>query len=153
MTQADFALWLSNDFYREFADVKVVPSRLVPLGALTFGKRIFVRPEWDRQPWQFQYIILRHEREHLRQQKRIGLGSLWLGACLFALLYALVLPFGLAYFRWRWERVGYLESLQARRELGEKNPSAEEYIDSLSGKHYGWCWPNSWVRRYFDDHR
>ena len=84
-------------------------------------------------------LVLEHELVHVRQWQRWGV--------LFWLSYLLLpLPFGLAWFRFRWEREAYLVQLEhaADREL-----EITRIVDALwSG--YAWPWPRAWMRRWFE---
>lgn len=83
--------------------------------------------------------VLAHELVHVRQWER------W-GVLLWASYLLLPLPFGLAWFRWRWEREAYLVQI-------ERAPDRAREIDRVvntlwSG--YGWPWPRTWMRRWFE---
>lgn len=79
--------------------------------------------------------IIRHELVHIDQARRFP--------GFFQLSYLLLpLPFGLAYFRWVWERRAYLVDIEAGR------LSIEEAVTTLWSR-YGWCWPRPWMRRWF----
>lgn len=83
--------------------------------------------------------ILDHELVHVRQWQRFG-PLLWLS-------YALVpLPFGLAWFRFRWEREAYLVQIER---AADREREIERVVQTLwSG--YGWPWPRPWMRRWFE---
>lgn len=110
---------------------------------------------------------LEHEREHIRQYHRYGLGWLPLGMLVVAILYAIVpLPLGFAYFRWRLEREAYAVGYRAELKLYAARPGVlppdvwarrrqliEHGVAQLSGGSYGWAWlPSSQVRRWFEAH-
>ena len=85
--------------------------------------------------------ILEHELVHVRQWRRFG-PWLWLSYLL------LPLPFGLAWFRFRWEREAYL--VQIAR-APDREREIERVVQTLwSG--YGWPWPRSRMRRWFRRH-
>ena len=137
---------------REYPGFEIRVSDRVPLYAITLGTKIYVKPKWEDAPWQTKYATLRHERVHMHQQRAMGCGSIKLGLVLFAILYILFpLPIFLAYFRWRWERVAYVESMRAWQELGDYDlgDNAESHANSVAGKGYGWAWPRPLVTRYF----
>ena len=82
--------------------------------------------------------VLEHELVHVRQWARWNL--------LFWFTYLLVpLPFGLAWFRWYWEREAYL--IQLRR-ASDRNQEIERIVHAL-WTDYGWTWPRPWMRRWF----
>lgn len=108
-----------------------------------------------------------HEFHHILQFER-----LW---HLHSLLYLVFpLPVGLAWYRWRCERVAYLHQIKyyAQEEVGwgcdaarrverlmkerglQLNEKAfppiviRRYVNTL-WRVYGWCWPRAWMRRWF----
>lgn len=102
----------------------------------TLGPRtIWAPPHVDLSRLDVYETIIRHELVHIRQARRWPL--------VWQLSYVLLpLPVGLAWFRWRWEREAYLVQLRAR------TMSIDEVVDAL-WRHYGWCWPRAWMRRWF----
>lgn len=105
----------------------------------TIGPRTIYAPVGTRLTageLQRQRVIIEHELVHIGQARR------WPGW--FQLSYLLLpLPFGLAYFRWVWERRAYLVDIRAGR------LSIEEVVDTLWAS-YGWCWPRPLMRRWFE---
>jgi hypothetical protein len=102
----------------------------------TIGRTVF-HPASVEDPYDHPRVIA-HELVHVRQWERFGL-FLWLSYLL------LPLPFGLAWFRWRWEREAYLADLRQGRASGEQ---VDRVVESLwSG--YGWPWPRRWMKRWF----
>ncbi|OHD18515.1 MAG: hypothetical protein A2Y38_13955 [Spirochaetes bacterium GWB1_59_5] len=156
---------LLEDIRREFPAFKVVPkvggfwraiARVMPAAkhfTTTLGNSIYVPSDWASRSEEEHYIILRHERVHMRQQKRLGLGWMPLGLAVFMLLYALLpLPIGLAWFRYRFERTAYVESLRVHHELHDASEVRHQllvYADFLSGPGYGWSWPRHVIISYF----
>ncbi|HYU16814.1 MAG TPA: hypothetical protein VEL05_12100 [Candidatus Acidoferrum sp.] len=106
----------------------------------TIGRRVYVTSDWDEMGRDQRYLVLRHERVHLRQFRRYTLGGM-------ALLYLLVpLPFGLAYFRARFERAAYEETIRGTAELhGAAHVAQAKFrdriLDQFTGPAYGWMWP------------
>jgi hypothetical protein len=106
----------------------------------TIGRRVYVTAGWQEMSRDQRYLILRHERVHLRQFRRFGLVGM-------ALLYLLVpLPLGLAYFRARFEREAYAESIRAAAELYgrahvERASFRDHILGQFTGPAYGWMWP------------
>lgn len=97
-------------------------------------KRIKERVEEDRV-----WSVLMHEREHLRQFKKYSLPGM-------ILLYGLVFfPVGLAYFRARFERAGYKQTLMCWFILDRgwaENPEAIKWLTTqFTGPNYVWSWP------------
>lgn len=106
----------------------------------TVGHTIYLPVIWDSMTEWARCSVLRHERVHMRQQKRYG-------TVLFAVLYILpFFPLGLAYFRARFEWEAYRETMQVSFEQHGsrmlKDAKYKEYIVSffVTGA-YGWMWP------------
>src|SRR6185295_3557956 len=106
----------------------------------TIGRTVYVTPDWDDLPDEQRYITMRHERAHLRQFRRYSLPVM-------AFLYLLVpLPLGLAWFRARFEKEGYAETIRAAAEVYGPayvlRPMFKEYVVcQFLGGAYGWMWP------------
>lgn len=106
----------------------------------TIGRRVFVTADWDAMSRDRRYLVLLHERVHLRQFRRFTLVGM-------ALLYLFVpLPIGLAYFRARFEREAYAETIRGAAGLyGIAHVRAPAFrdriLDQFTGASYGWMWP------------
>jgi hypothetical protein len=157
----------------EFPDFRIVPksehrlSRLIDLGLkvvtlgtqrdyltryhTVLGNTLYVPTSWAAASETDKMIVLRHERIHLRQRRRLG-G--WLMAAVYLLP---ILPIGLAYGRARLEWEAYRETLAATAEyLGldaVKSPGLRaKIVKRFTGGDYGWMWPfPSVVGRWYDD--
>lgn len=108
---------------------------------------LWVPDAWDEGSDAARYILLRHERVHLRQRRRYG-------DLLMTFLYLLPLfPLGLAYGRARIEWEAYEETIAATFELfGEAAARSleDEIVQRFTGPDYGWMWPfPSVVRGWF----
>jgi len=108
----------------------------------TIGWTVYVTPDWHQRDPVERYIIMRHERIHLRQFRRytrIGM----------AVLYLFVpLPLGLAYFRARFEMQAYEETIRAAAEIHGieyvgRGSYREDICRQFLGSSYGWMWPFS----------
>ncbi len=113
-----------------------------------FGK-LWVPDSWETLGDVDRYILLRHERVHLRQRKKMG--DLTMGFVYLVPFF----PIGLAYGRARIEWEAYTETIRATAEV-RGLPSAKllrKYIvDRFVGPDYGWMWPfRGVVERWFDD--
>jgi hypothetical protein len=111
-----------------------------------FGK-LYVSDAWDRMDDAARYILLRHERVHLRQRRRLG-------DLLLALVYLLpVLPVGLAWGRARIEWEAYVETIRATAQvhgLSAARALEPEIVRRYIGPDYAWMWPfPGTVRRWF----
>ncbi len=126
-----------------------VALRLITLGAqrsyltkyhTVLGDTLWVPTAWPRSSDDARYILLRHERVHLRQRRRYGFVP-------FAFLYLVpLLPIGLAYGRARIEWEAYVETLRATAEVlgleAARDPRLhEEIIRRFTSGDYGWMWP------------
>ncbi len=103
----------------------------------TLGARVYIPRGWSARSANDRYIVLRHERVHMRQFRRWS----WAGMALAYLL--LPLPIGLAWCRYRFERAAYEETLRAASEVhGELDERLRHHIklQFISGA-YGWMWP------------
>jgi hypothetical protein len=113
-----------------------------------FGK-LWVPPTWDSLGDADRYVLLRHERVHLRQRARMG-------DVLMAFMYLVpVLPLFLAYGRARLEWEAYAETLRATAEVYGA-PAAEALrggiVSRFVGADYGWMWPfPRQVNTWFDE--
>lgn len=115
----------------------------------TIGNHIYYCGDWDELSDVRKYTTLRHELIHLRQFRKYGF-------VLFSLLYLLCFfPIGLAYFRARFEREGYKESLKAKVEIYGPTESIKEqgwsgYKFAFLTKAYLWAWPfKSQIEKWF----
>ena len=116
----------------------------------TIGCTVYVTPDWTTRDPDERYVTLRHEAVHLRQFRKLSLPVM-------AVLYLLVpLPMGLAYFRARFEKEAYAESIRAAAEVwGAEFPRRADYrshvIEQFIGPSYGWMWPfRSSLERWYD---
>jgi hypothetical protein len=153
---------LKAEISAEFPDFKVVPKSESPLmkaiNALllvisfgqikqfmtsfttTIGTTVYVTDGWKDSTDESKKILLRHERVHMRQAKRLT-------RPLFSFLYLLCfLPAGLAWFRARFEREAYEESFKAAFEYyGREHVFSKEWRDhvakNFTGPAYLWMWP------------
>jgi hypothetical protein len=117
----------------------------------TIGDYMWTPAAWEND-WddKVKAAILRHERVHLRQQKRYGM-------TLYILRYLCwPLPMFLAYGRYLLEREAYEESLQAYADyhgvdvLMDANLRAG-MIRHFTSAEYGWMWPfPKAVARWYD---
>lgn len=115
------------------------------------GRTVYFPIGWDRsKAGKSAYVILRHERKHIKQAEDLGRGNFWLGKALFILLYFLVFfPIGLAWFRYKFEREAYVESFKACKRVGLK-PNVNQYIEAMTGPKYVWTWPfKKSVKKWF----
>jgi hypothetical protein len=167
-----------QELHQEFPTLQILPKeqswhqkwagsllKLITFGAqsayltnytTTLGAaRIYTPSDWIRYSATERYIILRHERAHLRQFKKYGLP-------LMVLLYGLLpLPAGLSYFRMRFEREGYEESIRASKEIyGRSYVQSESFqqwiVSHFTSGAYGWMWPfprsvRAWVKACADE--
>jgi hypothetical protein len=115
------------------------------------GYTLYVPEAWDGTPELERVVVLRHERVHMRQRRRLGL-------LMMAFLYLIpFFPLGLAYGRARIEWEAYQETLRAKAELlGLEAARApllrRELIERFTGPAYGWMWPfPSQVERWIDE--
>ena len=160
---------LLDEIRREFPRFAIVPKRgdslqraigaflsVVTLGGqrhyltryhtVLFGK-LYVPDVWEQMDDEARYILLRHERIHLRQRRRMG--DAWM-----AFVYLLpFFPLGLAWGRARIEWEAYVETIRATaevRSLDAARALEPEIVRRFVGPDYGWMWPfPSVVHRWF----
>jgi hypothetical protein len=114
------------------------------------GHTLFVASTWDEMDDRSRYVLLCHERIHLRQRDRYGTVGM-------ALLYLLpVFPLGLALGRARMEWEAYEETLRATAALYgmdalEGSELRARIVERFTGPDYGWMWPfPRTVARWYD---
>jgi hypothetical protein len=113
-----------------------------------FGK-LWVPDAWDAMTDADRYVLLRHERVHLRQRARMG-------DLAMAFVYLVpILPLGLAWGRARIEWEAYVETIRATLEL--YGPAAAErlrpeIVRRFTSGDYGWMWPfPRTIEAWFDE--
>lgn len=116
----------------------------------TLGSRLYVTDSWDEIDPDDRYITLCHEVVHMRQFRR------WTPP-LMGLLYLLFpLPMGLAWFRARFEKEAYAETLRATAEVYgidhiRRGSVKDRIIGQFTSASYGWMWPFSGaMERWYD---
>jgi hypothetical protein len=163
---------LLDDIRREFPRFRVVPKRassaqraidraLVVLTAgrmrtylthyqTTIGQTVYVSADWDERSDAARYVTMRHERVHLRQFARLGVPVM-------AVLYLLLpMPMGLAWFRARFEREAYAETIRAAADVWGaahvRDPAFRAgIVRQFVGPAYGWMWPfRRGLERWYD---
>lgn len=160
---------LLAEMHREFPRFAIVPKRdsdlqtaigkllsIVTLGGqrsyvaryhtVMFGK-LYVAEGWDTMDDAARYILLRHERVHLRQARRMGF--VWMA---FVYLFPIA-PLGLAWGRARIEWEAYVETIRSTAEvhgLAAARALEPEIVRRFVGPDYGWMWPfPAAIRRWF----
>jgi hypothetical protein len=113
-----------------------------------FGK-LWVPDAWDAMDDAARYVLLRHERVHLRQRRRMG-------DLAMAFVYLIpILPVGLAWGRARIEWEAYVETIVATAEVYGLDAARRlegEIVRRYVGPDYGWMWPfPRTVRRWFQE--
>jgi len=115
----------------------------------TLGTTVYVPDGWNKWSVASRLEILRHERVHMRQAKKYG-------RILFSLAYLLFpLPFGCAYFRTKFEKEAYEESLRALYEYHGPDVFSVElknsFVRHFTTSEYLWMWPwKSSIETWYD---
>ena len=162
---------LLHEIQAEFPSFRIVPKRSstlqraidVALKIVTFGGqrvymtryhtvlfgKLWVPDAWELTSDDDKYILLRHERVHLRQRRRLG-------DVLMAFVYLVpFFPVVLAYGRARIEWEAYVETIRATAEvhgLAAAERLRPEILRRFTGPEYGWMWPfPRAVGRWFDE--
>jgi hypothetical protein len=123
-------------------------SYLTTYHTVLFGK-LYVAKNFDRLDDDARYVLLSHERIHLRQRQRMGDVAM-------AFLYLLpIFPLFLALGRARIEWEAYEATLLATAEVGGLDAAKAlepEIVRRFVGPDYGWMWPfPRTVRRWIRD--
>jgi len=162
---------LLDDIVAEFPGFAIVPKRTsglqraigVALSAVTLGGqrhyltryhtvlfgKLYVPDAWGLMDDEARYILLRHERVHLRQRRRMGdVTMAFVYLCVFA-------PLFFAWGRARIEWEAYVETIRATAEvhgLDAARALEDEIVRRYVGPDYGWMWPfPRTIRRWFAD--
>jgi hypothetical protein len=162
---------LIEEMEREFPGFAICPKRgsalqraiAVALAIVTFGGqrgyltryhtvlfgRLYVPDCWDSMDDDARYVLLRHERVHLLQRRRLGDAAM-------AFVYLVpLLPLFLAWGRARLEWEAYVETIRSTAAvfgLEAARRLRPELIRRYVGPDYGWMWPfPSVVGRWFDE--
>lgn len=110
---------------------------------------LWVPDSWDQMSDDDRYVLLRHERVHLHQRKRLGDVAM-------AFVYLVpFFPLFLAYGRARLEWEAYIETIRATAEVHGLEAAASlraQIVRRFTGPDYGWMWPfPGAVNRWFDE--
>ena len=110
---------------------------------------LWVPDAWHAMSDDDKYILLRHERVHLQQRKRLG-------DLLMAWVY--LVPFFPLFFAWgraRLEWEAYVETIRATAEVHGMDAAANlraHIVQRFTGAEYGWMWPfPKTVNAWFDE--
>ena len=110
---------------------------------------LWVPDSWDEMSDIDRVILLRHERVHLRQRRRMGDVAM---AFVYLVPY---FPLFLAYGRARIEWEAYRETISATAELrglAAARALKPMLVRRFVGPDYGWMWPfPRTIERWFDD--
>ncbi len=111
---------------------------------------LWVPDSWDRMSDVDRVILLRHERVHLRQRRRMG--DAWMAFVYLVPIFPLFLAYGRARIEWE----AYEETIAATAELlGIERARAlkPQLVRRFVGPDYGWMWPfPKTIERWFDEH-
>jgi hypothetical protein len=110
---------------------------------------LWVPDAWEAMTDDDRYVLLRHERVHLRQRARMG-------DVVMAFVYLVpFFPLFLAYGRARLEWEAYVETLRATAEVHGVEAARAlrgHIVGRFTGPDYGWMWPfRGTVNRWFDE--
>ena len=162
---------LLADLRAEFPDFRILPKRgsrlqraiSFALAAITLGGQrrymthyhtvlfgnLYVPDAWSQMGDDEKYVLLRHERVHLRQRRRLG--DLAMGFWYLVPFFPLFLAWGRARIEWE----AYVETVRATAEvrgLRAARSLKEEIVRRYTGPDYGWMWPfPRTVERWFDE--
>jgi len=137
--------------------------RVLTLGRMTrfmtdyftvLGETLYLAPTWESMDDRQKYVLLCHERVHLRQRKRYGSAGM-------AFLYLVpFFPMGLAWGRAKIEWEAYEETLRATAYVYGfdallRSGLKERLVARFTGPDYGFMWPfpnqvAKWYERAID---
>lgn len=155
----------------EFPSFRIVPKRQsrlqraidVALRVVTLGGQrvymteyhtvlfgtLWVPDAWETMTDDARYVLLRHERVHLRQRARMG--DLAMAAVYLLPFFPVFLAYGRARIEWE----AYVETLRATVEvfgLEAAEALRPRILARFTGPDYGWMWPfPRAVGRWFDE--
>ncbi len=114
-----------------------------------FFGTLWVPEAWDGMSDAEQYILLRHERIHLRQRRRMG--DAWM-------TFVYLVPFFPLFFAWGRARIeweAYVETIRATAEVLGIDAATQlrpRIVARFTGPEYGWMWPfPRTINRWFDE--
>jgi hypothetical protein len=162
---------LLSEIQAEFPTFRIVPKResllqqaiAVVLAAVTLGGqrsyltryhtvlfgKLYVPEVWTEMDDRARYVLLRHERVHLRQRRRMG--DLRMAVVYLLPFFPLFLAWGRARIEWE----AYLETIRATAELQGLDAARalrKDIVRRYVGPDYGWMWPfPRVVGRWFDE--
>lgn len=115
-------------------------SRFMTSFITTFNQTMYVPKVWAKWPERERISILRHEAVHMRQEKKYG-SLLWYFLYLF-----FPLPTVWAYYRMKFEREAYEESLRSYLyfyggKVLDDWKLRTSVIDHFTTAEYFWMWP------------
>jgi hypothetical protein len=152
---------LIDDIRKEFPDFRIIKKadsrfmklinaflRIASFGKMktfmdsfitTIGTTVYVPDSWNSRSSSTKAITMRHERVHMRQARDLG-------SIAFSFLYLFFpLPFVFAYFRMKFEKEAYEESLRAAHEYyGTKlftQALKDDVVQHFTSAEYMWMWP------------
>jgi len=109
---------------------------------------LWVADAWAHMGDDARYVLLRHERIHLRQRRRLG--DVRLGLLYLFVFFPVFFAWGRAKIEWE----AYVETLRATAELYGVDAAQRlrpELIRRFTGPDYGWMWPfPSRINAWFD---
>jgi hypothetical protein len=110
---------------------------------------LWVPDAWDEMPDLDRYVLLRHERVHLRQRRRMG--DFWMAFVYLVPFFPVFLAYGRARIEWE----AYVETIRATAEVHGLNAAKRlraSLIERFTGPDYGWMWPfPRTIGRWFDE--
>ncbi len=126
-------------------------SRFMTRFITTIGYKVYVNDRWDAMPAVSKLVVLQHERVHMRQREKYG-------AFLFSFLYLLFpLPTVFAYYRTKFEKEAYEETLRAMKRyhgIGflRRMTTRTVFVRHFINEEYFWMWPfRDSIERWYDE--
>jgi hypothetical protein len=110
---------------------------------------LWVPDAWDEMPDLDRYVLLRHERVHMRQRRRMG--DFWMAFVYLVPFFPVFLAYGRARIEWE----AYVETIRATAEVHGLDAAQRlraSLLERFTGPDYGWMWPfPRTIDRWFDE--
>ena len=118
------------------------PAFMLRFWTTMSGRTIWAADDADLMRLEDYELVIRHELVHVGQFRRWPV----VGQIAYLLL---PVPFLLAWFRWAMERRAYMVQLRAADAPYGSGEYVLQHVVNTLWRNYGWCWPRSWMRRWF----
>lgn len=121
-------------FLITFGQMKTFMTRFIT----TIGNKVYVPESWDQRSDIDKYLVLFHERVHMRQKAKHGM-------LLYSLMYLFwPFPIGFAWFRLKFECEAYGAEMAELMKISQDPKVWLRYVEhvasNLTNQNYFWTW-------------